>query len=178
MATLIGIARPYALAAFEFARDHHQLSQWQAFLNSAATVLGNQQFLQLANNPHTSADKLVDLLSEILAATLDTSRRNFLHLLGQNKRLMALPDISDLFNVQLTHLEKISNVRVITAIDMDEAYKQKLSQSLSKRLQHNVTLQEEVDPAILGGAVIHIGDNVIDGSIRGQLTRLLENLTG
>lgn len=178
MATLFGIARPYALAAFEFARDHQQLAQWKTFLNAAAIAVRDKKLQPLLNDPNISANKMVDLLHEVLAVTLDPARSNFLRLLGQNKRLIALPEISDLFAAYLAYLEKISNVRIVTAINIDDAFKQKLSQALSKRLQHNVTMQEEVDPAILGGAIIHIGDRVIDGSIRGKLTRLLENLTG
>ena len=57
---------------------------------------------------------------------------------------------------------------------LEEDFRQKLTQALTKRIQREVTLQCEIDPAILGGAIIHIGDRVIDGSIRGKLTRLLE----
>ena len=65
-------------------------------------------------------------------------------------------------------------MRVITAIDTDNQFKQILTEALTKRIQHQVTLECEVDPAILGGAIVHMGDRVIDGSIRGQLHRLLE----
>jgi len=65
-------------------------------------------------------------------------------------------------------------VRVITAVQVEDAFKQRLAASLSKRVNRDVTLHCEVNPAILGGAIIHIGDRVIDGSVRGKLTRLLE----
>ena len=82
------------------------------------------------------------------------------------------------FNAHLATLEKISQVRVITATETQEAFRQKLVQALSKRIQRDVTLQCEIDASLIGGAIIHIGDRVIDGSIRGKLSRLLESLTG
>jgi F-type H+-transporting ATPase subunit delta len=89
-----------------------------------------------------------------------------------------MPDILDTFNAYYAALEKICKVRVVTAVEAQEDFRQKLTQALTKRLQREVTLNCEVDPTILGGAVIHIGDRVIDGSIRGKLSRMLQNLTG
>ena len=88
---------------------------------------------------------------------------------------MVLPDIAELFSAYYAALEKTSTVRVVTAVDMPEDFRQKLTQALTKRVQREVTLQCEVDPSIIGGAIIHVGgDRVIDDSIRGKLTRLLE----
>ena len=65
-------------------------------------------------------------------------------------------------------------MRVVTAIGVQDDFKAKLTKALSARIERDVTLECEIDPAILGGAIIHVGDRVIDGSIRGKLTRLLE----
>ena len=113
----------------------------------------------------------------MLSMQMNTEQNNFLKLLALHKRLNVLPEILELFNAHDALLEKISKVRVITAIEAQEAFKQKLAQQLTKRIQREVTLQCEIDPAIIGGAIIHIGDRVIDGSIRGKLSRLLVSLT-
>lgn len=168
------IARPYALAAFEFAREKGQLSEWKIFLETASTIVKNDLVCGLLENPEISSAKLAKLFEEVLGQALNTDRKNFLLLLAQNKRLLALPDITDEFNAHCAALEKMSAVRVITAVETDPEFRQKLTQALVKRIQHEVTLHCEVDPSILGGAIIHIGDRVIDGSIRGKLTRLLE----
>lgn len=174
MANLAGIARPYAIAAFESAREKQQLPAWKNFLAAAAYVVQQPAMLKLRGNPAISPSKLSDLFMDVLASTLDNERKNFLSLLIQNKRLNALPAIEELFNTYYAALEKVSTVRVVTAVDAKEDFKHKLTEVLSKRTANDVTLQCEVDPAILGGAIIHIGDRVIDGSIRGKLTRLLE----
>lgn len=171
------VARPYALAAFETAREKRQLSEWKAFLISAANITRDKSLQQLLLNPEITSDKFYTLYEEILSPMLNTERKNFLLLLSQNKRLSVLPDIAAMFNNYYANFEKISSVRVVTAIDIEEGYKQKLTQALTKRVHHDVIIHCEVDPAILGGAIIHIGDRVIDGSIRGKLTRLLQNLT-
>lgn len=174
MANLAGIARPYAIAAFESAREKQQLPAWKNFLAAAALVVQQPAMLKLLGDPSVSPSKLSDLFIDVLASTLDNERKNFLLLLTQNKRLNALPAIVELFNTYYAALEKVSTVRMVTAIDVKDDFKHKLTEALSKSTASDVTLACEVDPAIIGGAIIHIGDKVIDGSIRGKLTRLLE----
>jgi F-type H+-transporting ATPase subunit delta len=176
MANLSSIARPYALAAFQYAREKKQLSAWKSFMGSAADVARDKTVVKLLGNPQVSSMKMYDLFKDVLKSQLDTERTNFLLLVAQNKRLAVLPEIADLFNELYANDEKISNVRVITAVPMQDDYRAKLTASLSKRIHRDVTLHSEVDPTIVGGAIIHIADRVIDGSIRGKLSRLLQNL--
>ncbi len=174
MANFASIARPYALAAFEYAREKNQLSAWKAFLTSAADTARDKTMERLLADPEIPSAKLYDLFHDVLAPLLNDEQKNFLHLLASNKRLMVLPEIRDQFDDYYAALEKMSAVRVITAIDIEDSFRQTLSQALTRRIEREVTLQCEVDPSILGGAIIHIGDKVIDGSVRGKLTRLLE----
>jgi F-type H+-transporting ATPase subunit delta len=174
----LNIARPYALAAFEYAREHQAMSAWQSFLESAVTIVEDANVRRILNNPAISTSQLFHLFDEILAPQLSVEQKNFLQLLAQNKRLNVLPEIAIVFSDLCTALAKMSNVRVTTAVATDDDFKQLLTESLSKRIQHNVTLQTEIDPTLIGGAVIQMGDHVIDGSVRGKLSRLLQNLTG
>ena len=176
MTTYANIARPYALAAFEYAREKQQLPAWKAFLASAALMAKDPTVAKLLVNPEIQASRLYNLFQEVLASVIDAEQKNFLLLLADKKRLLALPTIADVFNAYYAALEKLSNVRVITAVDIEEDFKQKLTGALAKRIQCDVILHCEVDPAILGGAIIHMGDNVIDGSVRGKLARLRECL--
>jgi F-type H+-transporting ATPase subunit delta len=178
MANLSSIARPYALAAFDYAREHQQLSAWKAFLTNASLVARDPAVAKLLANHALSAAKLYDLFHDVLKTQLNTEQNNFLLLISQRMRFAALPEITDAFNAYYAALEKLSNVRVVTAVDIQDEFRQKLSKALTKRIQRDVTLHCETDPAIIGGAIIHIGDRVIDGSVRGKLSRLLQNLTG
>lgn len=174
MANMLSIARPYAFAAFQAAQENQQLADWKLFLASAASIAQDKNVKALLTNPLVESSKLLALFEDVLGSLINPARKNFLMLLAENNRLIALPDISTAFDDHYATLEKTSNVRVITAIDADQDFKKLLTQALTKRFNHQVTLQCEVDPAILGGAILHIDDRVIDGSIRGQLHRLLE----
>lgn len=178
MANLSSIARPYALAAFECARDTKQLAEWKAFLEAAAMITRDATVAILLNNPEVSSAKIFDLYQGVLSTQLNPARKNFLQLLSQNKRFAVLPEICEAYDTLYATLEKSSNVRLVTAIQAEQAFKDKLSTAIARRLQRDVALQCEIDPAIIGGAIIHIGDRVIDGSVRGKLNRLLETLTG
>lgn len=172
------IARPYALAAFEYARDQKQLPAWKAFLANSAEIVTQPEISKLLNNPEISAEKWFELINAVQSDQLTTEQKNFLHLVTQNKRLIVQPEIAVLFNDYYAELEKISTVRVVTAIEISEEYRQKLIQAFSKRIHHDVTLQCEVDPSIIGGAIFYVGDNVIDGSVLGKLNRLRESTLG
>jgi len=162
------IARPYALAAFEYAQKTNQLATWKKFLETAASIAQDDNVVQLLEDPAFPSKKLFDLFEAILGSQVDSKRKNFLLLLSQNKRLMMLPAIADLFDTYYATLEKNSIVRVVTATPIKKDFEEKLAQALTKRVQQKVTLQCEIDPALIGGAIIHIGDRVIDGSIAGN----------
>ena len=174
MANISSIARPYALAAFESGKGRQELPEWKAFLDSAAYMVKQPSIAKILDNPEVQSDKLLELFQGVLSKQLNADRTNFLRLVAQNKRLYALAEVAEYFNGLCAALDKISKVRVVTAIDVQEDFRQKLTQSLTKRIHRDVTLQCEVDPSILGGAIIHVGDRVIDGSVRGKLSRLLE----
>jgi F-type H+-transporting ATPase subunit delta len=174
MANLSGIARPYAHGAFEYAHAKQQVAAWKLFLNMAGEIATQSAVIKLLANPAVSSEQAYSLFQDILANNMNVEQKNFLMLLTQHERLLVLPDIAALFNAYTAAMEKVSNVRIVSAFALEEVLKQKFMQAIQQRLQHEVTLQYEVDPAILGGAVIYIGDRVIDGSVRGKLTRLLD----
>ena len=146
------------------------------FLNTAASVAKSPSLAVILESPKVTTKQRSDLFCEILDSMLDADKKNFISLLAENKRLPVLPDIADLFSQYRAAHEKNISVQITSAVPLDEQYQQKLSAALAERLQKQVTLQCEVDPTILGGAIIRAGDNVIDGSIRGKLNRLVESL--
>jgi F-type H+-transporting ATPase subunit delta len=178
MANFQSIARPYALAAFSFAQEQNQLPAWKSFLEAGAQVARDKRVIALLNNPEVYAPRAAAFFTEVLQSLLDEHKKNFIQVLALNGRLCALPDIFETFSAYYAALEKVSKVRVITAIEADKAYQEKLSQVLTKKLDREVAVQYEIDPSLIGGAIIHIGDRVIDGSVRGKLNRMLQNLTG
>lgn len=174
MANLSNIARPYALAAFECARDQQQIAEWKAFLLAAATVSRNISVQRLLADPERTPTALNKLFEDVLATIITTEQKNLLMLLAQNRRLTVLPEIADAFSAHVATFEKICSARVVTAVAANDDFKEKVARALTIRTQREVNLVCEIDPSIIGGAIIHIGDRVIDGSVLGKLKRLLE----
>jgi F-type H+-transporting ATPase subunit delta len=172
-----GIARPYALAAFSYAQEHQALPSWGEFLRAASLMMADPLVVSLFRTTAISSENLLGLCQDILRDRIDTHQNNFLLLLHQHKRLLFLPAIRELFNALYAAAQKISTVNLTTAIDIDKALHHKFEQLLTKRFQQEIHLNTYVDPTLLGGYIVQIGDRVIDGSIRGKLNRLLNDLT-
>jgi F-type H+-transporting ATPase subunit delta len=172
------IARPYALAAFEYASAHNAIPEWEAALSAGAVLSDDESVQQLLMNPKVTLKQIGDLYTDVLGKMLNAEVTNFFHLLTQNHRLSALPEIAELFKAYRAAQEKTLNVTVTSAVVLDDSYKQKLSEALTKRLKRQVLLKCNLDAKLLGGAVISAGDMVIDGSVRGKLNRMIEFISG
>lgn len=173
MSDNITIARPYAKAIFEQALANDKLKEWSAILYELAFIVVDENAEAFINNPATQAEQQIALL---LAPFSKSQQRveidNLMRLLAQNKRFMVLPAIHALFEVLRAEQEKNLVVDVRSFAELSNSQAQQLKDTLSQRLQRQVTLQVKIDKSLLGGAVIQAGDLVIDGSVRGQLNKL------
>ncbi|SRR5579883_25146 len=170
------IARPYALAAFEYALDKNDLAGWEGMLSDAALVVKNKTMKGLLQNPDVTSGQIADIFLIILAKELDTEKKNFINLLAEYERFPVLPEIAKLFTELRLQYEKTIPVKIVSATPLDDAYQQKFIDALTRRLKRKVTLECEVNNSLLGGAMIYAGDKVIDGSIKGKLNRLIESI--
>lgn len=177
MADKSTIARPYAKAAFEEAREHGRLGPWSAALRTCAAVVADSRVGELLGNPRVTAQELANLVIEIAGPSLDEQGRNFVRTLADNRRLARLPEISTRFDELKSEAEGVIDVTVTSAAPLDEALRAKLAAALERRLRRSVRLQCATDPALIGGAVLRAGDLVIDGSLRGKLERIAYQLT-
>lgn len=175
---LTTIARPYAIAAFEYATAHNAIPAWETALDAAAQLSQDAAVQQLLSKPNITLKQITDFYGEVLAKVLNTEITNFIHLLAEYDRLAALPEIAALFKAYRAAQEKKLTVHVTSATPLDEKYRQKLVDALTKRLQRQVSLECDVDAGLLAGAVITAGDTVIDGSVRGKLNRMVEFISG
>ncbi|MGH8198791.1 MAG: F0F1 ATP synthase subunit delta [Steroidobacteraceae bacterium] len=176
MADKSTIARPYAKAAFEEARDRKRLGPWSEALRTAAAVVSDPRVEALLGNPRVTPEELAALVSEIAGPQLDEQGRNFMQALADNRRLSLLPEISGLFDELKGEAEGVIDVTVTSAAPLDDSQRTKLTAALERRLQRTVRLQCATDPALIGGAVLRAGDLVIDGSLRGRLERIAYEL--
>jgi F-type H+-transporting ATPase subunit delta len=172
------IARPYAQAIFEHALASKQLAAWSEILTTLAQAVLTPEAAQFIANPASTKQQHTDLLTATCSkeAKKDASVENFIALLATNKRLMVLPEIKALYEAHRAEQEKTLAVDVVSFSTVSAEQQQQMIASLSKRLQRNVSLNISIDPSLIGGAIIRAGDLVIDGSVRGKLTKLATSL--
>jgi F-type H+-transporting ATPase subunit delta len=167
------IARPYAKAAFEYARNAAALAEWSRGLKAATEIVADPRVAALSKNPQWSDADLASLVTDVAGTRrLDAGMQNFVRVLAENHRLLLLPEIAAHYEDLRADAENTVDVEVISAVALDSAQQAKLAQALSARLKRQVRMQNSVDAALLGGAVIRAGDLVIDGSLKGRLERL------
>ena len=174
MAELSTIARPYAKAAFEFARDNSVLAQWSEQLSTVATVTMDSGMETVLGSPSLTTAQQAQILNDVCGDALGAEIRNFVVILASNKRLALLPEIYALFEQQKANQEKSVDVEVVSAFDMADKTMDKLAAVLTKKLEREVKVSTSTDKDLLGGVLIRAGDLVIDGSVRGRLNKLSE----
>ncbi len=175
MSDNVTIARPYAKAIFNHALDNKQLADWSVALQELAQTVLDPRASRFICNPESALELQSQLLLSVLAISKHADMKhieNLVHLLTKNKRLLLLPDICAEFEVLRAEQEKTLTVQVSSFATMTGEQEQQMAQSLSHRLQRQVKLDINIDLSLLGGAVIRAGDLVIDGSVRGKLTKL------
>jgi len=177
MAERATIARPYAKAAFEYARDANDFAGWSLALARAAEIVADPRVAALTRSPQWSAADVVGLITDVAGASLNAGMQNFVRVLAENHRLLLLPEIAAHYEEFRSAVENTVDVEVVSAVKLDAAQSGKLSAALAKRLKRNVRMKNSVDATLLGGAVLRAGDLVIDGSLKGRLERLATELT-
>ncbi|MFA5633172.1 MAG: F0F1 ATP synthase subunit delta [Porticoccaceae bacterium] len=176
MAELSTLARPYAKAVFEYAEAAGALEPWSALLTVLGTVVADPKVEQLLASPTVSTAEQAAALIDICAEALDDKGRNLVLLLAENRRLRLLPYIREQFEVLKLQRQKSVNVELVSATPLDQEQQDKLIGALARKLDRSVNATVSVDPSLLGGVLIRAGDTIIDGSIRGRLTKLAEAL--
>lgn len=170
------IARPYAVAAFEYANEQSTLDEWFAALKLIQSFLNQAEIIQLIQHPEVSPEQVNGLLDAVAQGQLNQSQLNFLHLLAENKRLLLIDEIVQLFKLQLAEMEQIIAATITTAESVEQADVDKIKIALENKFKHHIELESEIDPSILGGAIIRSKDWVIDGSVRGKLEQMAKDL--
>ena len=174
MAELSTLARPYAKAAFDFARDKGALAQWSEQLAVCAAVAADAGMESVLGNPSLTDEQQAQTLNEVCGDATSAEVKNFVVVLADNKRLPLLPEITTQFDLLKANLEKSVDVEVVSAFDLDDATAEKLAGVLRQKLEREVKVSTSTDADLLGGVLIRAGDLVIDGSVRGRLNKLAE----
>jgi len=169
MADLATIARPYAEAlASTAARD--EIGTWSEQLGALAQMASHSELASIANNPNVSQDQMADLLLSGLKGELSPAIKNFIGLVTMNHRIAALPEISKQFDEIKNSLEGSAEVLITSAFPMGEDDVKNLISSISKRFGNkNLKPTVTIDPELIGGVRVQVGDEVLDTSVKSRL---------
>ncbi|MGD8176139.1 F0F1 ATP synthase subunit delta [Marinimicrobium sp. ARAG 43.8] len=172
MAELTTLARPYAKAAFQYALEAEALGEWAKQL---ATLAGASQYgamAELIATPSLSASEQADALIDACGDELSEPVRKYVQLLAQNKRLVLLPQIAELFEAFKHAHEHAVDVELTTAFELTDADQETLAKALEQKLKRKINVRAQIDQKLMAGVVVKAGDLVIDGSMRGRLEKL------
>ena len=182
MAENVTLARPYAEAAFQMAISGATgtavLSSWSNALAHLATVVADPEMRECIGNPRLDPSQLTQLClnvlgaEAVLAATLTIEQQNFVGVLVDNGRLVVLPEISQLFDELKHNHEGIKDAEIASAFPLDDATLGTLTADLERKFGCKVNATVKVDPELIGGVRIAVGDEVIDASVRGKLAAM------
>ena len=175
MAEIATIARPYAQALFEASRN--KLGETAQWLAPMASLVGNEEVLQLADNPKVGKKQLFELIAEAMPTALPTEGSNFLHTVLQNGRLAALPEIARQFESLKNSASGASDAVVYSAFPLEGADLTDLVNRLEKRFGARLNVRVVQDSSLIGGVRVVVGDEVLDTSVKARIEQMKQALT-
>lgn len=172
MAEISTIARPYAQAIFDLAKEQKRLNDWSGILKLLAQLVEDEHVKTIVQDAKINDSEKEAMILKICKGNLSAEGENLVKLLVENKRLLVIPFISESFETFKADEEGtlVANIVVAAKISKEETNEivKKLEKKFSKKIEANI----EIDKEILGGSVITVGDTVIDASVKGQLESL------
>ena len=178
MAELSTIARPYAAALFEIARTSGEsLDNWLPAAEDMSSLASHQQVAEVVADPKLNDEQVFELLSGMSRAGLTPAGANFLKLVIANQRIAVLPEVAAQFRKLKNDAEGVAECVIESAFPIEEADVRDLLATLAQRLGRKLKPTVAVNPELIGGVRIVVGDRVLDGSVRAQLNQMQAALT-
>lgn len=171
MAENITLARPYADAAFQLARATNALGPWQQALDRMAAVAADAQMVECITNPRLLPAQVAQLFLDVVGS-VSAEQQNFVRLLVDNERLQVLPEIRELYVELKNGQEGVQEAEIASAFPLDDATLKNLVADLEARFKCRIQAKVSLDPELIGGVRIAVGDQVIDASVRGKLASM------
>ena len=172
MAELATIARPYAEAAFGLARDEQALPVWSEMLRFASTIVADPGVAKALDNPRLDNAAKESLLLSIGGDRFNAQARNFIHVLVEGERVSLLPHIAEMFESLKNEAEATATATIESAVELGDAQVAELKAALEKRFGRKIETTVTVNPDLIGGARITVGDAVLDGSVQAKLAAM------
>lgn len=170
------IVRPYAKAVFDLAHETNAVAHWEQMLCLAAEIASNSLAAEYIQSPLFSKEEKVALFVDLFSDAFDERGRRLLEIMVSFGRLWVLPALYDAFLVLKKEAANQVDVQLVSAVPLDKELMARFEAVIAARLGKSVLLTQEIDPSILGGAIIKTGDLILDGSVRGRLAQLAANI--
>ena len=171
MAEIATIARPYAEAVFLVADGEGRLAAWADVIARLAAIAANPAVAEIVGDPNVDPDQLYGVIAGA-SGDLPKEAQNLLRVLIENGRVALLPEIRESFETLKNEREGVVDAEIATAFALDDAQLAALVQDLEARFKRRINPRVSVDEALIGGVTVAVGDEVIDGSVRGKLAAM------
>jgi F-type H+-transporting ATPase subunit delta len=170
------IARVYARSLFEVAKEQDKLDEVREQLGEVADAVSADRELQIFFfSPYFSTEEKEDGLRKVIDGA-DPAVLNFLELLVEKHRMPALFRIRRVYDELWEHENKLLPVEITSAVELDEEIARRIGEQIGKQTGQHVELTKTVDPDIIGGLVLRVGNSILDASIRNRLENLRKNV--
>ena len=175
MAEIATIARPYAEALFKAAGiDRAALLQQ---VQALADVAANPQLQQFADDPKIEPAQVIEVMSSVAGTPLSDAAKNLLATVLDNGRLAALPEIASQFHALVNASSGVSDAVVYSAFAIEPAQLADVIVTLEQRFKRKLNAQVVIDPELIGGIRVVVGDEVLDTSVKARLEQMRVALT-
>ena len=175
MAELATIARPYADALYKASvADLNGTALWVEALQAIAE---NTQLQQFADNPNVTSAQVFDVIAGVAKVALPEMAKNFLRTVIENGRLNALPEIAAQFRALKNAQSGSSDAVIYSAFAIDSAALTDVAAALEKRFARKLNVSVELQPDLIGGIRVVVGDEVLDSSVKARLEQMKVALT-
>ena len=176
MAELATLSHPYANAVFGLAQSAGSLEVWSKSLDTLVATSSDDVVQTMLNSPDLAAQDKATKLAELCGDEIDSQAGPFLQALAEHVRLSLLPEVRDQFEALRAEQEQTLDVEIVSAFELTQAQSDTLKSALHAKYNKEINISSRVDQGLVGGAIIRAGDIVIDGSVKGRLTKLVETL--
>lgn len=176
MAEITTLARPYAVAAYRLAKEQNSQNRWSEMLALLAAIITDEEMAVVIANPKLTAGQIEQMLTKICGDQLDAGGANLVKLLVEYDKLVLLPVIAKMFEALKAEDGGVEQATIISATELSQAQIKALLVPLEQRFKKKIEPQFAVDPELIGGVKIIVGDAVIDASVRSQLQDLAYTL--
>ena len=176
MAEVATVARPYAEATFQTALERNRLGPVGVGLEYLAAAARDEQMRLALLNPKVTAQQKKDLFAAVAGERLDDTLKSLVALLVENRREVLIGSIAEQFDELKREHERVLRARITTAHPLSEAQRTEIVSALERRYGKKIEADVDVDPELIGGARIQIGDQVIHASMRDALAQMAASL--